>query len=242
MLDLQHNVVSMLYTIKGMIETHFAKTEENLFKSKEDTLDHAQAVLKRIYSQAEKALIVTRRISRAMKAEQDTHDAQENIALQEIWNEVIGLLEQRYLLDVGEFITHIPSNYPQLRCNRRDLFEILYCLAENAVHAMEGNGKLVIRANLMFKAEDAPLGNIVIADTGPGMPEETLTHLFEPFMTTKSMDKGSGLGLCLVKNLVKKNGGSISVSSFKGCGTTFALTFAVAKPEGHEQKSYAMTG
>jgi len=151
-----------------------------------------------------------------------------------------------------ELIYHIPDEFPRIQCNRKDLLEIFYCLAENAIQAMEGRGKpacanapaparragggkLVIRANLVLRPGEDPLGNIVIADTGPGLPEETLNHLFEPFMTTKELDKGNGLGLCLVKSLVRKNRGSVSVSSFRGCGTTFTLAFGVAKAGGHEQ-------
>ena len=67
-----------------------------------------------------------------------------------------------------------------------------------------------------------------IADTGPGIPPETLQRLFTPFFTTKGEGKGTGLGLFVIKRLVERNEGTISVDSTVGVGTTFSLEFPVA--------------
>jgi len=97
-----------------------------------------------------------------------------------------------------------------------------------ALPGQKEKGRLIIRASLGFRAKDEPMATITIADTGPGIPEEILTRLFEPFVTTREQSGGNGLGLCMVHALVRRNGGGIAVSSFKGCGTTFVLTFPVA--------------
>jgi CheY-like chemotaxis protein len=64
---------------------------------------------------------------------------------------------------------------------------------------------------------------LAISDTGTGMNEDTLSHLFEPFYTTKSKGKGAGLGLSVVHGIVKQGGGEIAVDSGVGRGTTVRI-------------------
>lgn len=243
MLNLQHNVVNILYTMKGSIEAHLSKTEENCFKSKDEALEHARSVMKRIYDQANRALAITKRISLAMKAQRNPDDPVSEISVKAVWEEVIEILKRQHSLEKLEIIDHISNEYPLIKCNHNDLLEIFYTLAQNAIQAMNRKGKLIVRANLQFSNGDNPLAIITISDTGPGISEEVLSRLFEPFFTTKSLEEGNGLGLCLVKSLVKRNGGCAAVSSFKGCGTTFTLSLPVARlRDPKEDGSLAVAG
>jgi signal transduction histidine kinase len=63
---------------------------------------------------------------------------------------------------------------------------------------------------------------IVIADTGEGIPPEELSRIFDPFFSTK--DEGVGLGLSLVHKIIDNHGGSIRVNSRPGSGTTFVIS------------------
>ena len=62
-----------------------------------------------------------------------------------------------------------------------------------------------------------------VIDTGKGIPEETLNHIFEPFYTTKDSRKGTGLGLSVVYGIVQAHGGTINVKSEMDQGTTFIV-------------------
>ena len=64
---------------------------------------------------------------------------------------------------------------------------------------------------------------LTVADTGQGIPRHNLGRLFEPFFTTKK-DVGTGLGLWVTRELVRKNGGTIQVRSREGVGTIFRVT------------------
>jgi signal transduction histidine kinase len=90
-------------------------------------------------------------------------------------------------------------------------------LLKNAFEATE-HGAVRVRL------EDRPGAYvIVVEDTGSGMNPEVLSHLYEPFFTTKRRGEGIGLGLLLSKNVVVSHGGTIDVMSEAGKGTTFTV-------------------
>ena len=95
-------------------------------------------------------------------------------------------------------------------------------LLTNAFQATQPQGRVVIRT--LRQNEEAI---IEIEDTGSGIPAERLSTIFDDYVTTKK--QGLGLGLALSKKLVEQLGGTISVSSQVGVGTTFALRFPITK-------------
>lgn len=106
--------------------------------------------------------------------------------------------------------------------------QILTNLALNARQAMPTRGKLSIETS---SAGRDPGGTVrlTISDTGAGIPEDILPHLFEPFVTTKRT-AGAGLGLAEVYGIVKQNGGRIAASSFPGRGAAFAIDLPRVPP------------
>jgi two-component system, cell cycle sensor histidine kinase and response regulator CckA len=126
--------------------------------------------------------------------------------------------------------------------------QILMNLAVNARDAMPEGGRLVIEtANLVLDEEyaashlEAKPGRYVLlsfADTGIGMDEETLEHMFEPFYSTKGVGAGTGLGLAMVYGIVQQHGGRIRCDSELGQGTTFRIYFpTIVSDEKPEEKT-----
>lgn len=113
--------------------------------------------------------------------------------------------------------------------------QILINLVANARDAMPNGGKLIIEtANVEFAETDCKLRPdlvpgayvmLVVSDSGVGMSDSTMEHLFEPFYTTKKREKGTGLGLATVYGIIKQNGGHIHVHSQRDLGTTFRIYF-----------------
>lgn len=105
--------------------------------------------------------------------------------------------------------------------------QLLLNLFMNALHAMARGGTLSIRAQVV----DEHRMRIVIADTGSGIPAETLPHVFDPFFTTRA--DGSGLGLSIVRKIVTSHDAGIEVSSQEGQGSVFTLLWPRPKEETH---------
>jgi PAS domain S-box-containing protein len=144
---------------------------------------------------------------------------------------------------IGEDIdlTFLPAKgLWQIKADPGQLDQILVNLAINARDAMPDGGKLTIETQNVKLDEEFCKAHanslpgdyvmVIISDSGHGMEEETLNHVFEPFFSTKEKDKGTGLGLSTVYGIMKQNKGLAHVYSEQGMGTTFRLYFpAVTK-------------
>jgi signal transduction histidine kinase len=115
----------------------------------------------------------------------------------------------------------LPPDLPPVFVDRTLIARALANLVENALHAMPGNGALTIAA----RALDSVV-RIRVTDTGAGMDAEALARAFEPYFSTKTT--GTGLGLPIAKRNVELSGGTISVTSERGHGTSVELTLPVA--------------
>jgi signal transduction histidine kinase len=98
------------------------------------------------------------------------------------------------------------------------LSHIFVNLIKNAIDAMPAGGTLDISTSIL---EEQLM--ITVSDSGAGMPEAVISHIFEPFYTTKAHDKGTGLGLSICKEIVNRYDGNISVESTVNKGSMFTI-------------------
>jgi len=104
------------------------------------------------------------------------------------------------------------KGYPTL------LRQMIINLVKNAQDSITGKGVISIEVK-----DDGDYAMLMVKDTGAGFDEDEKGKIFDPFYTTKSPEKGMGLGLSLVHNIVKKHGGTITAESEKGSGTIFTV-------------------
>jgi signal transduction histidine kinase len=124
---------------------------------------------------------------------------------------------------IGEqMVLEIESADPlaRVRADRGQLEQVLLNLAVNARDAMPAGGTLVIATS---NRADGRFVVLRVRDTGTGMAAEVRERIFEPFFTTKELGKGTGLGLSTVHGIINQSGGTISVESALGEGTTFTI-------------------
>jgi signal transduction histidine kinase len=120
---------------------------------------------------------------------------------------------------------------PQIKGSADQFRQLLSNLVVNAQDSMADGGKLTIRtARAKSSRGSYEEISLLIADTGSGIPNDIRTTMFEPFVTTKG-EKGTGLGLWIVKGIVENHGGRIQVRSSAGKGTIFRIVLPVLGPD-----------
>jgi two-component system NtrC family sensor kinase len=120
-----------------------------------------------------------------------------------------------------------------LLCDADQIQQALVALLVNAIEAMEDGGG-TLRLTLQ-RAQDQI--ELAVADTGVGISEAALPHIFEPFFSTKEKESGVGLGLAIVFGIVQSHGGTIEVRSEPGRGTTFTVRLPCRTAEGTQPET-----
>ncbi|MGQ8870745.1 ATP-binding protein [Paenibacillus sp. TSA_86.1] len=121
----------------------------------------------------------------------------------------------------GHRITlHVKDESVYVNMDRDKIVQVLINLIRNAFEAMSDPGEVH-----MYMMQEGDKVLISIADTGSGIPESSLTEIFNPFFTTK--EEGTGLGLALCQKIVQDHNGKITVQSEMGAGSTFTLQLPV---------------
>jgi signal transduction histidine kinase len=119
-----------------------------------------------------------------------------------------------------------------IECMPGQLDQVFLNLLTNAVDAIGGRpGTITVRTR--FDAETRPGGPwlvVSIRDDGAGIPPDAQARVFEPFFTTKAPGRGTGLGLSVSYGIVQRHGGSLSVESAPGAGSTFTVRLPVRRP------------
>lgn len=120
----------------------------------------------------------------------------------------------------------LDDSAPQIEADVGRLRQLLHNLIKNAVEAMENSETRQLTVSTRCAEEHAcRFVEMRVEDTGPGIPEDMLGHLFDPYMTTKP--KGSGLGLAIVKKIVEEHGGMIWAENAKNAGACIIMRLPV---------------
>lgn len=142
---------------------------------------------------------------------------------------------QRYLGEHISITLDLASDLPKVNASATALNQILMNLCINARDAMPEGGDLKIATHLIRENhasrddQSQQQIEVIVSDTGTGIPENVLSQIFNPFYTTKSVGQGTGLGLFIVKSLLEKIGGSISCQSTIAHGTIFRIRLAITE-------------
>jgi len=118
---------------------------------------------------------------------------------------------------------------PPIKGSADQFRQLLSNLVVNARDSMSDGGKLIIRTKEIRSSTGLHSWlSLIVGDTGTGIPADLQKSMFEPFVTTKG-EKGTGLGLWIVKGVVENHNGRIKVRSTVGKGTVIRLLFPVSR-------------
>ena len=125
-----------------------------------------------------------------------------------------------------EIVLDLAEELPRIQVDAEQLRQVIMNLVRNAIQAMNGGGRVVVRTRARSFARsraEQPQSwvEVSVTDSGPGISQKLLANLFVPFFTTKN--HGTGLGLAISQRIVRNAGGSIEVRSHEGAGTTFTV-------------------
>ena len=188
--------------------------------------------VKKIEAQIERGRKVTHRLlgfSRRVGPDLEPVDVQAAL------EEAVGFLEKETEAAGTRFVRNYQLGVPVIRTSLAQVQQVFLNLLNNAVDALGGKGEVVLTIR---RAGEGVV--VAIADNGPGIPEDRLRDVFEPFYSTKEGNH-AGLGLAICREIMQSLGGDIQVESRPGQGTTFTLTFPAAAPA-DEVRSAAPAG
>jgi len=186
-----------------------------------DLEEDAKKDLHRILKDAERCRDTVKELlefTRQTRHFMQPHDINKSIS------QTLFLLENQTLFHDIEIEKNMMPTPPPVLADAQQLNHMFMNIILNAAQAMDGKGKLTLKT---CKSPDGNRLNIEISDTGQGIPEDVLPHIFNPFFTTKEEGKGTGLGLSMVYGIVENHGGKIMAKSKPGQGTTFIIEFPI---------------
>ena len=156
-----------------------------------------------------------------------SHPRLEEVDIEEIVDKTARLLNNEFKIHHITFTKKVLARLPHTRLDRGGLQQVMLNLFMNSVHAMDHGGELKV---LIGMADNPNEAQIDVIDNGPGIPPDYLNQIFDPFFTTKKDGVGTGLGLSVSYNIIKKNNGRLEVTSEPGQGTCFSIYLPLVQP------------
>jgi two-component system, cell cycle sensor histidine kinase and response regulator CckA len=215
-----HDFNNLLTVILGNCE--FALRSGLIDDSVRDGLEQTKEAAERASSLTRQILAFSRRQTMQPRV----------LSLNEILRDMEPLLKRTLGEDLDLHFV-LDAHLGLVEVDPQQLGQVLLNLAVNARDAMEPGGTLSIEtANIRLDhwfclahegSRPGPHVTLTVSDTGCGMDAETQAHVFEPFFTTKPPGQGTGLGLATVYGIVKQSGGTISLTSEPGSGSSFKI-------------------
>lgn len=146
----------------------------------------------------------------------------ESVDLNEIARDTYALVGGQSLFFNVEVVMDLDPELPRIMADRSQMQQVFMNLFVNAAQAMQEEGRITVKSG--YSRQD---GHVVVTvgDTGHGIDKQHIARIFDPFFTTKEDGRGTGLGLSIAYGIVTQHGGTITVDSEPGKGTTFSMRF-----------------
>jgi two-component system NtrC family sensor kinase len=193
--------------------------EEDIAKSQ--NFQEFQESIKKIEYHASRVKKVTHRLLGFARRMEPTV---EKVMVNTVLEECVSFLENEARYRNITIEKELSPDIPAIPSDPSQLQQVFLNLLNNSIDAIGKDGRVTLHT------EYQPQSNYIVvkvSDTGPGIPKEVLAKIFDPFFTTKEVGKGTGLGLSISYSIIEKLGGTITVDSQMGQGTTFTIALPI---------------
>jgi two-component system NtrC family sensor kinase len=206
-------------------------TAETLLMNHREMSDgEKEEMLQEIMHQSDRGSQVVRNLLEFSRTDRPFLSA---LSVEETLKGTIRLIRNQLMVNRIKLHQEIQGDIPAIRGKRQDLEQAFLNILVNSIQAMPEGGEITIRAGL----EPDGYIRVDLEDTGTGIKPEDLTHIFDPFYTTKPVGQGTGLGLSLAYGIVRNHGGYIETKSRLNKGTSFSIYLPI--PKESEEKASA---
>nr|WP_236871240.1 PAS domain S-box protein [Brevibacillus laterosporus] len=144
-------------------------------------------------------------------------------SLHQLLTSVVLLLQTQAIISNVQVLLEFGEDDPYVECEENQLKQVFINLLKNSLEAMDSGG--IIQITVSTKEEST---YIQVVDQGCGIPDELISQLGQPFISTK--EKGTGLGLMITQKIIKEHRGNLSITSEVGKGTTITIRLPLAHP------------
>jgi two-component system, sporulation sensor kinase E len=200
------NPLNSLHIHLQLMERKAQELDHNAKAELQQSIDVARSEVRRLDS------IVTQFLRAIRPSRPRLHPENVNTIVEEAVRFFTPEIQDRNIVVEQE----LRADLPLLQLDREQMKQAFYNIVKNSLEAMRRHGTLCIRTDL-----DDTHVMVSFVDTGGGMSPENLSRVFEPYFTTKP--SGSGLGLLIVRRIVREHGGELSIESGQGKGLTLTI-------------------
>lgn len=228
---IQSRKMAAIGTLTSGVAHELNNPLNNICITAESLLDELEGIpdgekikrLQDIYTQAERASGTVRNLLDFTRMDQPSFVP---LSVDELLTSTVKLARNEMDLNNVKLEYSIPEGLPKIQGDFSQLQQVFLNLIINSLQAMPQGGTLSIKA----ESTDSEFIRAHVADTGIGIPQSILPHIFDPLFTTK--EKGTGLGLSVSYTIIKKHGGKILVKSEINQGSTFSVFLPKAEEGG----------
>lgn len=220
--DASHELRTPLTALSGSLEMLLIGADQGDVEAARRLTHGMYAEVQRMHRLVEDLLVLTRLDEGKMVLREGS--MQVATVVQAVYNQA------QHLTQGQELRCHIDEDLPPIRADKDRLQQVLLNIVDNALKFTPPSGRVTLRAG----RDDQGTIVIKVCDTGQGIPQEAIPHVFERFYRADPSRSrqpqhrgGSGLGLAIAKELIEAQGGTITLDSVQGEGTTVTIRFPV---------------
>jgi len=197
------------------------QTDIELINEQKDKRDIDSELLKDLEFSLKELKRVEMIVKSVLGLSRQTQTYVEDVDIKTIIEDALKVLHDQYKYSEVVIEKDYEENLPRVNGNFANLGQVFLNIIKNALQALpDGKGTIFLKTRYIKETNSVM---VECRDTGIGIPTEVINDIFKPFFTTKDVGSGTGLGLYISHEIIKKHEGLISVSSKLGKGTTFTI-------------------